>query len=155
MITAGIGLFIIGAIFFIVGLVMQNKNKDEYDRTTTATLGEKTCNEPNQVGPSVGPSTGPSSTESSNCVTKYTFDVNGQSYEGATENDVEGSEIKIRYKSSDPSLNKIDETRGNDTAIALIYSGVGLCILGFGLGISSVLRTTTAPIKKNNNNTKR
>ena len=139
MIAVASGIFILGVILFVIGLVMQNKNKNEYDRTAMATVGEKTCNEPTQVGPSVGPS----STEPSNCFTTYTFNVNGQSYTGVTENDVEGDEIKISYKSSDPSLNRIGETGGNDIAVALIYSGVGMCLLGLGLGFSSLLNNLT------------
>ena len=152
MIAVASGIFIIGAILFVIGLVMQNKNKNEYDRTAMATVGEKTCNEPTQVGPSAGPSAGPSSTEPSNCVTTYTFNVNGQSYTGVTENDVEGDEIKISYKSSEPSLNRIGETGGNDIAVALIYSGVGVCVLGLGLGFSSLLNNLTK--NKKNTNTK-
>ncbi len=125
-------MIVIGLVLFITGIIIQSRNKSEYDRTATAIVGDTTCSTgPSPVGPSpAGPP----------CLTKYTFTVNDQKYDGSTTTGIEGNQVKIKYNSNDPSLNTIGDASGNNVDVILIYSGVGMIIFGVGVSVYSATR---------------
>lgn len=143
----GLPMILVGIIILISGIIIFYTKRGEYDQTVTASVSDKICTSagPSSAGPS---SAGPSSM----CVSRYTFIVDGKNYWGTADTNIEGAEVKIKYNSNDPSLNMIGDLSKNKTDVILIYTGIGIIILGMLLiSFQSILKRRMAriPNKKN------